>query len=189
MCMCAPTNAPPHTHIYIHTHSPNDQLSFFSEQWPAAQRPTDRKYPSWSLSFWLNDDLTRGFITLTLIPADLSRIIMLHYNRSAILGKECIIWTQKDSKCKGVPDKEHVFIRLKWAISSRVNVKEGFGECAPFTSFSVLWGLRLFKTAKTSMQVYLKDEGIFWMVFWGCIIWSWVRISAVRHFELCFLSW
>lgn len=35
--------------------------------------------------------LTRGFITLTLIPADLSRIIMLHYNRSAILGKECII--------------------------------------------------------------------------------------------------
>lgn len=27
--------------------------------------------------------------------------------------------------------------------------------------FSLLWGLLFFKTAKTSMQVYLKDEGIF----------------------------
>lgn len=90
---------------------------------------------------------------------------------------------------KGVPDKEHVFSHLKWAISSRVNVKEGFGECSPSTSSSLLWGLLLFKTAKTSMQVYLKDEGIFWMVFWGRIIRSWARISAVRHFELCFLSW
>jgi len=68
---------------------------------------------------------------------------------------------QRNSECKDGPDKEHVFSHLKWAISSRVNVKEGFGECAPFTSFSLLWGLLLFKMVKTSMQVYLKDEGIF----------------------------
>lgn len=38
----------------------------------------------------------------------------------------------RNSKCKGVPNKEHVFSHLKWAISSRVNVKEGFGECFSF---------------------------------------------------------
>lgn len=46
-----------------------------------------------------------------------------------------------------MPDKEHVFSHLQRAIS-RVNVKEGFGKCSPSTSFSLLWGLLLFKTAK-----------------------------------------
>lgn len=38
-----------------------------------------------------------------------------------------------------------------------MNVKEGFGECSPFPSL----GITALSDGKTSMQVYLKDEGIF----------------------------
>lgn len=56
-----------------------------------------------------------------------------------------------------------------------------------FISSSPLRGL-LLKRVKTSMQVYFKDKDIFWMVFWGGIVWSRGRISAVRHYSV-FLFW
>lgn len=74
-------------------------------------------------------------LTLTLIPADLRLHSNVHYNsRGKKKKKSASFELKKNSKCKGVPDKEHVFSHLKWAISSRVNVKEGFGECSPSTS-------------------------------------------------------
>lgn len=150
VCVCVSANAPPHTYTYSQssttillndgqhvkdTQTGNIQVDMVTLRFLAAW------WPYWGISD-----------TLTLIPADLCCILMHITTAAASWGEECIIWTpyqlRRIPNVKGVPDKEHVFSHLKWAISSRVNVKEGFGECSPSTSFSLLWGLLLFKTAK-----------------------------------------